>query len=48
MFIEGKACLVMTPQLAGVPVRELGEEVADLSPGRNEIIRAIDLLITGF
>lgn len=48
MFIEGKACLVMTPQLAGVPARELGEEVADLSQARSEIIRAIDLLITGF
>lgn len=48
MIIEGKACLMMTPQLAGVPARELGEEVADLSQGRNEILRAIDLLVTGF
>jgi toxin CcdB len=37
----------MTPLLAGVSLKSLGEQVADLSPRRDEIIAALDLLITG-
>lgn len=38
----------MTPQLAGIPVRQLGEPIATLTDRRAEIIAALDLLITGF
>jgi toxin CcdB len=48
LVIEKNACLMMTPQLAGVPVKELGDAVVDLSLRREEIIRATDLLVTGF
>lgn len=48
LVIEKNACLMMTPQLAGVPAKELGDAVVDLSPRRDEIIRGIDLLVTGF
>ena len=46
--IEGEACLLMTPQLAGIALRELGAPVGTLNDRRSEIIAALDLLITGF
>ncbi len=45
--IEGKQYVMMTPQMAGIAKKQLGSPVADLSAQRNEIIAAIDLLITG-
>jgi len=38
---------MLTPQLAGIPVRRLGTKVADLTQHRDEIVAALDLLITG-
>jgi toxin CcdB len=46
--IEGEACLLMTPQLAGIATRELGTPVGTLNERRSEIVAALDLLITGF
>jgi toxin CcdB len=37
-----------TAELAGVPVRILGEKVGSLKDRRNDIIAAIDFLFTGF
>lgn len=45
--IDGKQYVMVTPQLAGIAKKQLGTQVADLSAQRNEIIAAIDLLITG-
>lgn len=45
--LEGKDCVLMTPQLAGIASKELGAAVADLSAHRDAIIAAIDLLVTG-
>ena len=45
--IEGKQFAMMTPQLAGVSVKQLGPKVAELSGKRVEIVAALDLLITG-
>ncbi|MCY1375607.1 Toxin CcdB [compost metagenome] len=45
--VEGKLVVMVTPELAGVPRRILGRQVADLADARNEIIAALDLLITG-
>lgn len=44
---KGERLVLMTPQLAGVRQRDLGEPVADISSHRSEIIRALDLLLTG-
>jgi toxin CcdB len=44
--IEGKRVIMVTPQLAGVSVHELGGIVEDLSPHRAEIIAALDFLWT--
>jgi len=45
--IDGKQYVMVTPQLAGVSKKSLGTAVADLSAKRDEIIAALDLLITG-
>lgn len=45
--VDGKQYVMMTPQLAGIPKKLLGATVADLSERRDEIISALDLLITG-
>jgi len=45
--IDDKQYVMVTPQLAGIATRQLGAQVADLSAQRNEIIAALDLLITG-
>jgi toxin CcdB len=37
-----------TAELAGVPVRILGEKVGSLKDRRDEIIAALDFLFTGF
>jgi toxin CcdB len=45
--IENKKTVLMTPQLAGVSIKNIGEPVADFSAHRDEIIAALDLLVTG-
>lgn len=45
--IEGRQYVMVTPQLAGIAKKQLGTRVAELSAQRNEIIAALDLLITG-
>ncbi|MDQ3566246.1 MAG: CcdB family protein [Pseudomonadota bacterium] len=39
--------VMLTPQLAGISKKELGQEVANLSAYRAAIIAALDFLITG-
>lgn len=46
--IEGRRFILMTPQMAGISVKDLGDEVCEITKNRNDIISAIDLLITGF
>ncbi len=48
LHVDGESYLMLTPQLAGINKRELGKSVVDLSDSRNEIISAIDFLVTGF
>ena len=45
--IEGRKLLMLTPELAGVSRKALGEPVANLSAERAAIIAALDLAITG-
>jgi toxin CcdB len=45
--IEGKEYVLLTPQLAGISAKELGVSVVDLTPDRQTIIAALDLLFTG-
>lgn len=44
--IEGVAYLMLTPQLAGIPRKELGKAIATAEYARTEIINALDFLLT--
>ena len=48
LVINQKEYIILTQQMAAIPVRFLGEEVCDCDRERNEILSAIDFLITGF
>jgi toxin CcdB len=45
--VEGRSVLMLTPELAGVPRRILGERIANLAAERSAIIAALDLAFTG-
>lgn len=46
--IDGQSFVIMTHQMASVAKSLLGSEVADAISSRDQIKRAIDLLIDGF
>ena len=45
--IEGRKMTMLTPELAGVSRKILGERIGNLSDERRSIIAALDLLFTG-
>lgn len=45
--VEGKEVAMLTPELAGVPAKALGEAVGNLAGQRGAIVAALDLLIAG-
>lgn len=45
--VEGRKLLMLTPELAGVARKALGERVANLAAERAAIIAALDLALTG-
>ena len=45
--INDRHYLLLTPQLAGIHRKELGDAVANVSNYRDEIIGALDFLVTG-
>ncbi len=45
--IEGRKVLMLTPELAGVARKLLGDRVAGLAHERRAIIAALDLVFTG-
>jgi len=46
--IKRSTVVMSTAELAGVTLKSLGEKVCSLKEYRNEIIAALDFLITGF
>lgn len=46
--LDEQTLVMATQELAGVPVKTLGPEVTNLEQMRDQIIAALDLLITGF
>jgi toxin CcdB len=44
---EGKEYQMLTPQVAGIPARELGAVAGDLTSERDKIIAAVDFLLSG-
>ncbi len=45
--VKGKEVVAVTPQMAGIARRELGDLVGNLSQSRQEIVAALDFLLTG-
>lgn len=45
---QGSTYILLTPQLAGIAISDLGPAMGDLSEHRSDIIKALDILITGF
>lgn len=45
--IKGETVVMCTAELAGLPLRALGDKVASLKSKRDEIIAALDLIVTG-
>jgi len=45
--VEGKKVFMLTPELAGVASRSMGDKVANLSSERAAIIAALDMAFTG-
>jgi toxin CcdB len=46
--IRNAAVFMSTAELAGIPVRSMGEKVSSLIDRRYEIMAALDFLFTGF
>ena len=45
--INSSSYLMLTPQLAGINKKELGSAIANLTSARQDIINALDFLLTG-
>ena len=45
---QGQPLVAVVPEVAGIPLRELGPVVGDLAAHRAELLAAMDLLLTGF
>jgi len=45
--VDGRKVLMLTPELAGVSRKALGERVSNLAHERSSIIAALDLVFTG-
>lgn len=45
--VEGKTVVMSTAELAGIPRKAMGEKITSLRNKREEIIAALDFLITG-
>ena len=46
--INGSPYIVLTPQMAGIHISDMGPFVCDLSAFRDRFISALDFLFTGF
>jgi toxin CcdB len=45
--IDGESYVLLTQQLAAVPVGTLGATVTSLEPRRDDVVRALDFLFSG-
>lgn len=45
--VQGRSYVLVVPQLAGIPAKQLGAMVGTLAAQREHIIAALDLLVTG-
>lgn len=47
LLVQGQDYCMITPQLAGIHKRELGAEIEILTAYQNDIIAAVDFLLSG-
>ena len=47
IIIKKKEYILLTQQMAGIPISQIGSSICDCLSERNEILSAIDFLITG-
>ncbi len=47
IVIKKKEYILITQQMAGIPMAQIGSSICDCLSERNEILSAIDFLITG-
>lgn len=47
-MVTGKKVMLSTPEIAGYPVRDLGNKVLSVNEHRTAIMGAIDFLLNGF
>lgn len=48
LFVQGQNYAVLTHMLAGIPDKELGQQVADMSAHRAILRDALDFLVNGY
>ena len=48
LCFQNQELVAMVPELAGIPWRDLGPAAGNLAAARDEILQAVDLLLTGF
>lgn len=48
VMIAGQSCVALTHMMAGIPAKELGYPIQDLSPERHKLRDAVDFLINGY
>jgi toxin CcdB len=46
--LNGRTCVVLTQEIAAVPRTILKRKIGDLGAYREDIVRALDILLTGF
>lgn len=47
IIIKKKEYILLTQQMAGIPINQIGSPICECLSERNEILSAIDFLITG-
>ncbi|WP_425050965.1 CcdB family protein [Psychromarinibacter sp. S121] len=46
--LQGEAHVLLMSQLVAIPAKQIGPAVGDASAWRDEIVAAVDLLVSGF
>jgi len=47
LTVEGKTCILLTQELAGIPVKPFRRPIANLAAERAAILRALDFVVSG-
>lgn len=45
--VDGRTLVMLTPEIAGIPRKALGERIGNMSAHRGAIVGALDILFTG-